>query len=429
MTPKVPTALTRTTIHKAYEARYSMRGKTVTALVSVFNNVDLQGDRVMPHAFKRSLDRWLASGDPIPVIWSHDWANPMAHIGVVTNAREGDDGLFVEYELDVDSNPFAAQVQRLLSERRVKEHSFAYDVIREKVASDGANELLELELIEVGPTLKGANPATELLGVKAVQAMIQERPYGGAEVEANRLNSVIPDFWAARSLGGSSEKRRTYLGGAEDDAAHRAATRKMRDRMNAKAAERPAKMSLENLRIDDNAGHVITERSEFLRWLQEQGFTPDQQAAAMLRFDEFDQLPKGRDRNAEAARDVRKMLGRISKLDVTRYGSEAVVATERAKAAGNELLRSLEGDATLPHPDVLAERFVASLAKTASAVRAAKRRRRIAAKNIVAFAPGPSPRTGPDMMILPKKTVPQSVGERRRMPVVTTESDHFRVER
>jgi hypothetical protein len=29
------------------------------------------------------------------------------------------------------------------------------------------NELLELDIIEVGPTLKGANPETELLTVKA----------------------------------------------------------------------------------------------------------------------------------------------------------------------------------------------------------------------------------------------------------------------
>ena len=53
------------------------------AVVSVFGNVDLQGDRSMPGMFSKSLDRWRERGDPIPVIWSHDWGNPDAHIGYV----------------------------------------------------------------------------------------------------------------------------------------------------------------------------------------------------------------------------------------------------------------------------------------------------------------------------------------------------------
>ena len=146
------------------------------AIVSVFGNVDFQGDRVMPGAFKTSIDRWQESGDPIPVIWSHDWGNPLAHIGFVDpgdveevetegKARNKVGGLKVTGQIDLD-NPFAAQVYRLMKERRVKEFSFAYDVIRESPGRDRANELHELDLIEVGPTLKGANPSTELLGVK-----------------------------------------------------------------------------------------------------------------------------------------------------------------------------------------------------------------------------------------------------------------------
>ena len=138
------------------------------AIVSVFGNVDLVGDRVMPGAFAKSLERWAESGDPIPVVWSHDWNNPDAHIGTVTLAEERDEGLYVKGVLDIADNAFAAQVYRLLSRRSVKEFSFAYDVLDEAVADDDVNELLELDLIEVGPTLKGANPDTELLAVKAV---------------------------------------------------------------------------------------------------------------------------------------------------------------------------------------------------------------------------------------------------------------------
>lgn len=141
-----------------------------TALVSVFGNVDLGGDRMMPGAFTKSLDRWRASGDPIPVIWNHDWDNPLAHIGKIdpNQAEETVDGLLVKGTLDTDT-PFAQQVHRLLTERRVKELSFGYQVIDSKAAKGGVNELLEVDLFEVGPTLKGMNPETELLAVKAME--------------------------------------------------------------------------------------------------------------------------------------------------------------------------------------------------------------------------------------------------------------------
>ena len=138
------------------------------ALVSAFGNVDAQGDRVVPGAFKRSIAEWREKGDPLPIIWSHDWGNPNAHIGFADpeDIEETDKGLKVKGQIDLD-NPFAKQVYRLLKQRRVREMSFAYDIRDEKRGKDGANDLVDLGLIEAGPTLKGANEATELLGVKS----------------------------------------------------------------------------------------------------------------------------------------------------------------------------------------------------------------------------------------------------------------------
>lgn len=148
------------------------------ALVSVFGNVDRVGDRVVKGAFKKSLGSWKDSGDPIPVLWSHDWQNPESHIGAVTTAEETDDGLVVKGALDISTNPRAASIAKLLTERRVREWSFSYEVGDERKAKDGANELLELEIIEVGPTLKGMNPATQTLAAKAfvpLAGSIEER--------------------------------------------------------------------------------------------------------------------------------------------------------------------------------------------------------------------------------------------------------------
>jgi HK97 family phage prohead protease len=147
-----------------------------TALVSVFGNEDSVGDVVQPGAFTKTLADWRAKGDPIPVIWSHDWGDPFSHIGIVMTANETPDGLEVTGQIeDVDTNPKAAQVYRLLKGRRVTQFSFAYDVIEgawvertdEENGRYGFYELRELKLYEVGPCLVGANQETELLAAKA----------------------------------------------------------------------------------------------------------------------------------------------------------------------------------------------------------------------------------------------------------------------
>jgi uncharacterized protein len=154
----------------------------VEALVSVFKNVDLAGDRVMPGAFAASIARWQASGDPVPVVFSHKWDDPWAHIGEVTGLEETEAGLKATYRLDVDDNPLAAHIHRLMRRRSLKEHSFAYTVAKSKTAEDGANELLELDIIEVGPTLKGMNPDTELLSVKSALEATAGRTFEDAEI-------------------------------------------------------------------------------------------------------------------------------------------------------------------------------------------------------------------------------------------------------
>lgn len=137
------------------------------ALVAVFGNVDYGADRTMPGAFAASLAEWEAKGDPIPVIWSHEWDDPTSHIGVVTEAKETPEGLLVRAELDVKNNPKAAYIARLLADRRVTQFSFGYVAKEWDFVQDPdygqVRELKVIDLFEVGPTLRGMNPATQLL--------------------------------------------------------------------------------------------------------------------------------------------------------------------------------------------------------------------------------------------------------------------------
>jgi HK97 family phage prohead protease len=159
------------------------------ALVSVFGNVDSYGDRVVKGAFTDTLAEWKASGNPIPIYWSHRMDDPDYNIGYAVEADETEEGLEILGQIDLEdgSSSKAKQTYRLLKGRRVTQFSFAYDVLEaawvnesaedddEKArkfgmaATDGFDiyELRKLKLYEVGPTPIGANQETELLAVKA----------------------------------------------------------------------------------------------------------------------------------------------------------------------------------------------------------------------------------------------------------------------
>jgi len=190
------------TLTKTYDAHFKAldeKAGTFEALVSVFGNVDHIGDRVMPGAFTKSIEDWRAKGDPIPIIWSHQWNDPNAHIGSADPAdvEQTAKGLLIKGQLDLD-NPFAAQVYRLIKDRRVKEWSFAYDTIDEKRAKDGANNLNVLDIIEAGPTLKGMNAETETITVKARDAKAYLYLDGSMEALQDELLEAC-QAWAMQS--------------------------------------------------------------------------------------------------------------------------------------------------------------------------------------------------------------------------------------
>lgn len=140
------------------------------ALAAVFGNVDSYGDTILPGAFTETLAAWSAKGDPIPVIWQHDWKNPDAHIGEVLWARETEDGLEYKGKLDIEDNQFAAQVYRLMKARRVTQQSFGFDVLDAEwaiVDGDEAFAIKKVDLYEVGPCLVGVNQSTDLRDIKS----------------------------------------------------------------------------------------------------------------------------------------------------------------------------------------------------------------------------------------------------------------------
>jgi Caudovirus prohead serine protease len=93
----------------------------------------------------------------------------------------------------------------LLKSRRVRQWSFAYDVIKERTADDGVNELIELDLIEIGPTLKGANPMTDTIDVKGDQLVPEAE-----EITAHGANGESDDDGHAKGGRGPATDSSTW---------------------------------------------------------------------------------------------------------------------------------------------------------------------------------------------------------------------------
>lgn len=175
---------------------------TFEAIVSVFGNLDSAGDVVMPGAFSESLAEWRATGDPIPVLWSHRMDDPRMSIGKVLDIAElesGDaripdwagewlkanGGLWVKGQINTgpDATDVAVAAHKLLKNRLVKQFSYAYDIQDAgwgTVDGRDAYELRKLSLFEVSPTQIGANNLTQLLGAKAA-ALVAAAPHADPE--------------------------------------------------------------------------------------------------------------------------------------------------------------------------------------------------------------------------------------------------------
>ena len=160
---------------------------------SIFGNVDLAGERVLPGAFRKSLDEHKRRGSRIKMLWQH---RPDVPIGTWTSAVEDSKGLLLEGHINLKTD----------AGRNAYEHIAAGDVdslsigYREKQAQqgrDGVRDLIELDIYEVSPVTFPANRSATISAAKT-QAEIEEiLRSGGLSKQAAKL--VVAGGWKALS--------------------------------------------------------------------------------------------------------------------------------------------------------------------------------------------------------------------------------------
>lgn len=135
--------------------------RIVEAYVSIFDNVDLVGDKIIKGAFNESL----AKKKPVGV-WSHNWDEPIAK---TLEAKEDEKGLFIRAQF-VEGVQRADEAYNLIKAGVIDEFSIGFRVLDDEWSEEGIRIIKKARLYEWSPVLVGANPDTELVSVKQENA-------------------------------------------------------------------------------------------------------------------------------------------------------------------------------------------------------------------------------------------------------------------
>ncbi|HQS71455.1 MAG: peptidase U35 [Novosphingobium sp. 28-62-57] len=128
---------------------------------AIFRRRDSGGDTIMPGAFKGSLERRLAEGLRLPLLWQH---RPDQQIGWIESAGEDERGLRVVARVDATDSAAA----RALTQGAVDGLSFGYRVLQGR-ALPGGRELNDLEIIEVSLVTRPMQPLARVHYVEGAE--------------------------------------------------------------------------------------------------------------------------------------------------------------------------------------------------------------------------------------------------------------------
>ena len=160
----------------------------VEGYASVFGVVDSDMDVVMQGAFTESLKEWRESGRMPPMLWQHDWREP---VGRWDRIEEDETGLYVKGRLFVGDIPRARQAARLVKERALD--GLSIGLIPMPPASidehTGIRALYRIQLMETSIVTFPALEVARLTGARDT-GNGSGKSQGGGEVKS----SDVPQF-------------------------------------------------------------------------------------------------------------------------------------------------------------------------------------------------------------------------------------------
>jgi HK97 family phage prohead protease len=174
---------------------------------SVFKNVDLGGDIVMPGAFRKSLADHAERGTWPLMAWMHD---PSRVPGKWTEIREDSRGLYVRGVLA--KTPLGDEARELLRMQALAGLSIGYRTVDSGFDSNGHRLLKAVELFEVSIVSMPMNPRATVADAK-VSSALREQVRGIRDWEKYlKLSFGLSNRQAARAATGSWKSIACELG-------------------------------------------------------------------------------------------------------------------------------------------------------------------------------------------------------------------------
>ena len=159
----------------------------VEAVFSVFNNLDSDGDVVLPGAIKSGF-----KDDQVPMVFAHKWDQPIGKGKIV---QEDDKAVFKgKFFMGTEAGKEAYNLAKEMGD--LQEWSFGFRINDYEVAEfqkDGESVgdvryLKDLEVYEVSPVLVGANRQTYTLAIKTGEEAVYE---SSSEEKAANENDIF----------------------------------------------------------------------------------------------------------------------------------------------------------------------------------------------------------------------------------------------
>jgi uncharacterized protein len=129
---------------------------------SIFGNVDLGGDIVVPGAFQKSIDQHRKAGRLPQMFWMH---NPEKVPGKWLDMSEDSKGLHVRGVFA--ETQLGDEIRTLMKMDAVRGLSIGYSTVKRDYDKAGNRLLKELDLWEVSPVSLAMNPLAEVTHVKS----------------------------------------------------------------------------------------------------------------------------------------------------------------------------------------------------------------------------------------------------------------------
>lgn len=203
-------------LQRPFQVKEFGENGTFTGYGSVFGELDSYRDIVMPGAFKNTIERHEHLGRKVKMLWQHRSAEP---IGVYTDIREDDHGLYVQGEINMNVAR-GVECWHLMKQGALDGLSIGYNTVRDDYDDKKyINRLLEVDLWEVSPVTFPAGDSARVTDVKSIGVLnslsdvedyLREQ-YDLSQKEATAFVSRFKAIVLGPSDSGSTKAMQTYL--------------------------------------------------------------------------------------------------------------------------------------------------------------------------------------------------------------------------